>query len=438
MKEAGRRFLTLFCATVSVLLPVRLDARELPVRPFTIADGLSDNRVHRIVLDSRGLLWILTASGISRFDGSHFQNFDDEPVMAFASINDLLEASDDTFWLATNGAGVIRFPLSSRGRGSKAFPVSPEPASNRINRIYRGPDGAMWAGTDGGLFRMTVGADGVPVFTRVPLRLRGHWESTVQVRALEWDAEGPLWIGTRFGLVRMLRDGRLISYAVRAGLETDHVFSILYDAGVLWIGHQSGVTVFKPPAVASYGAAGPSPYTEENFAIARAGSPRSIQRGNVALPRQDGESVDLDVALPGESPRVSALVQAGPDTIYVIAADAIVEFSNGRFTVLSDARFRGALMGSGTEDREGNLWIATQAGALRVARQGFITFGLVDGVRPLVPRVFASRAGDAIAISDGWRVSRFDGEHFHTVRANLPAFVTAAGIPSTQGVIEDP
>jgi hypothetical protein len=45
--------------------------------------------------------------------------------------------------------------------------------------------------------------------------------------------------------------------------------------------------------------------------------------------------------------------------------------------------------------------------------------------------------GDAVAISDGWRVSRFDGERFHTVRANLPAFVAAAGAPSTQGVIED-
>lgn len=437
MNKTAAGLLALLCCTVGILVSAPLDARELPVRSFTTADGLSDNRVHRIVLDSRGLLWVLTASGISRFDGSHFQNFDDEPAMGLASINDLLETSDGAFWLATNGAGVIRFPLSSRGHGSQAFLVSPEPATNRINRLYRGPDGTIWAGTDGGLFRMTVRADGTPVFARVPLRLRGHSESTVQIWALEWDAEGTLWVGTRFGLVRVLVDGRLISYAVRTGLETDHVFSILYKAGLLWIGHQSGLTIFKPPPVGSYIPVRSSPYTEEDLALVRASSPRSIPLANVALPHQDGESMHLDVALPGESPRVNALVQAGGDTIYVIAADAIVEFSNGRFTVLSDARFRAALMGAGTEDREGSLWIATQTGALRVARQGFITFGPLDGVGPLVPRVFVSRGGDAIAISDGWRVSRFDGERFHTVRANLPAFVTAAGIPSTQGVIED-
>src|SRR3954463_5380550 len=122
MKDTGLRVLTLLWLTASVLPPASLHARELPVRSFTTADGLSDNRVHRIVLDSRGLLWVLTANGISRFDGSHFQNFDREPVMASASINDLLEDSDDAFWLASNGAGVIRFRLSSRGRGSEAFP----------------------------------------------------------------------------------------------------------------------------------------------------------------------------------------------------------------------------------------------------------------------------------------------------------------------------
>lgn len=50
---------------------VPLGARELPLRSFSTADGLGDNRVKRIVLDSRGLLWICTNSGISRFDGSH-------------------------------------------------------------------------------------------------------------------------------------------------------------------------------------------------------------------------------------------------------------------------------------------------------------------------------------------------------------------------------
>lgn len=132
MRESGPRYLALFFMTASLLLAAPLDASELPVRSFTTVDGLSDNRVNRIVLDSRGLLWVCTASGISRFDGSHFQNFDDERVMPFGAINDLLESPDGSFWLASNGGGVIRFSLSSRGSGSVAFPVSQEPTSNRV------------------------------------------------------------------------------------------------------------------------------------------------------------------------------------------------------------------------------------------------------------------------------------------------------------------
>jgi signal transduction histidine kinase/ligand-binding sensor domain-containing protein len=437
MRESGPRSLALLSLTVSLLLTAPLHASELPVRSFTTADGLSDNRVHTLVMDSRGLLWLCTASGISRFDGSHFQNFDDERIMPSGMINDLLETPDGYFWLAANGGGVIRFPLSSGGRGSVAFQVSQEPTSNRVNRLYRSPDGTMWAGTDGGLYRMTMQTGGRPVFARVALHLRAHPDATVQVWSMESDAEGSLWIGTRFGLVRMLANGRMISYPLRPGLETDHVFSILYDGGLLWIGHQSGLTIFKPPPATSSVSEGVSSYTEEKPSLAEAGRrPKSVLDANIALPSQAGESVDIEVSRPGTSPRVSALIRGRSGTIHVLGVDVIVQFSAGRFTLLTDPRFHAA-MGPGTEDRDGNLWIASQAGALRVARQGFITFGSRDGLGPLVPRVFVNHTGQAIAISEGWRVSRFDGERFQTVSVNVPASVYRTGSPPGQGVIAD-
>ena len=99
-----------------------LGARELPVRSFTTVDGLGDNRVKRIVLDSRGLLWICTNSGISRFDGSQFQSFGLADGLPFPIINDLLEMPDGDFWLASNGGGVIRVRLSSASSGTRRFP----------------------------------------------------------------------------------------------------------------------------------------------------------------------------------------------------------------------------------------------------------------------------------------------------------------------------
>src|SRR6266498_2629882 len=144
-------------------------ARELPIRSYTAADGLADNRASRFVSDSRGLLWICTNSGISRFDGSQFQSFGVPEGLPFPIINDLLEAPDGDFWLASNGGGVIRLRLASGEPRYEAFSVDREPTSNRVNRLFRATDGAVWVGTDGGLFRMTARPDGGAAFTRVGL-----------------------------------------------------------------------------------------------------------------------------------------------------------------------------------------------------------------------------------------------------------------------------
>src|SRR5262245_440047 len=106
-----RRCLLWIVATLMVMAAPQVGARELPVRSFTAADGLGDNRVKRIVPDSRGLLWFCTNSGISRFDGAQFQSFGLAEGLPFPIINDLLEASDG-FWLASNGGGVIRVRFS--------------------------------------------------------------------------------------------------------------------------------------------------------------------------------------------------------------------------------------------------------------------------------------------------------------------------------------
>src|SRR4030095_13779386 len=122
-------------AMLMAMATPQADAREWPVRSFTTADGLGDDRVKRIVSDSRGLLWICTNSGISRFDGAQFQSFGVAEGLPFPIINDLLETSDG-FWLASNGAGVIRVRFSVAERRYEAFSVAPEPGAYRVSRVF--------------------------------------------------------------------------------------------------------------------------------------------------------------------------------------------------------------------------------------------------------------------------------------------------------------
>jgi hypothetical protein len=65
------------CALVCLLLAAvtAADAERLPIRIYTVEDGLAHARVRRIVRDSRGFLWFCTIDGLSRFDGTEFVTY---------------------------------------------------------------------------------------------------------------------------------------------------------------------------------------------------------------------------------------------------------------------------------------------------------------------------------------------------------------------------
>jgi signal transduction histidine kinase/ligand-binding sensor domain-containing protein len=419
------RLISRIAAALAIVLTAgAVAARELPLRVFTTADGLNDNRVKRILSDSRGLLWVSTNSGINRFDGTHFESFGLSDGLPHPIINDLIETSGGDFWLASNGAGVVRLRASGPRR-YEAFRVSAEPTSNRVNRLHRRSDGTIWVGTDGGLFRLTTGADGQATFTQVALSLPGHPEAMVQVWSFAVDREGSLWVGTRFGLIRILPDGRIVSYAVRPDPDDDQVYGLLYspEDGLLWIGHQSGFAIFKPPPAGVYDSTATShPLGDPSLAQA---AQRPVGFRNVALPARAGSAVYIET--PGvEGRAVGDFVRSRDGAIVVVSEAHVWEWSRGQFTSLSDPRLR-ALVSAG-EDREGNLWFATQAaGLVRMARGGFLTFREGDGLGRRVTRVFETRAGDLIVVTQDWQVSRFDGEGFRSVRPNVPASVQRAG-----------
>src|SRR3989475_10111879 len=58
-----------------LLFPCYVNAERLPIKPYTVADGLPNNVINKIVRDSRGFLWFCTAEGLSRFDGYSFTNY---------------------------------------------------------------------------------------------------------------------------------------------------------------------------------------------------------------------------------------------------------------------------------------------------------------------------------------------------------------------------
>src|SRR6267378_4908571 len=151
--------LWLMGVVLSASLSVR--AERLPLKTYTVADGLPNNVINKIVRDSRGFLWFCTAEGLSRFDGYTFTNYGADQGLPHANVTDLLETRGGEYWVGTYG-GLVRFnprgmPVSRviyAGEVSEIAPmftvIVPEDQDRRaraITVLLEDRNGTIWCGT---------------------------------------------------------------------------------------------------------------------------------------------------------------------------------------------------------------------------------------------------------------------------------------------------
>src|SRR3989475_13154566 len=113
-----------------LLLPAFAHAERLPLKPYTVADGLPNNVINKIVRDSRGFLWFCTGEGLSRFDGYAFTNYGVEHGLPHTTVNDFLEARNGELWVATNGGLVLFNPKAQSASG--IVYANEEPGTARV------------------------------------------------------------------------------------------------------------------------------------------------------------------------------------------------------------------------------------------------------------------------------------------------------------------
>src|SRR3989454_9956856 len=189
-------------------------AERLPVKAYTVADGLPNNVIHKIVRDSHGFLWFCTAEGLSRFDGYKFTNYTTDQGLPSRAINDFLETHSGEYWVAT-GNGVSRFkpvaPAQAKSRSSDrqaaAGSAAPDPEDmfithrpsengkpNSVNVLLEDRAHSIWCGTYGGLYRMEE-SNGQTTFRFVDLGMPNEFFDDTVVTAIVEDRKGTLWVG---------------------------------------------------------------------------------------------------------------------------------------------------------------------------------------------------------------------------------------------------
>ena len=412
-------------------------AEHLPVRTYTSADGLVHDQVEKIMQDSHGFIWFCTVDGLSRFDGYRFTNYDVKDGLPIARINEMIEAHDGVYWVATNGGGVSRFDPSQdarrvaearagveanadAGHVFKTYRIGDEAQSNIVETIFEDRAGNIWAGTQGGLFKLAGGREG-GAFERVMLNIPAHEERVANVESLAEDAEGSLWVGTLYGVVRIMPDGRTRHQYVQTSQGTDIVFALAFDRqGRLWVGHQAGLLVVSPePAARASGVAG-----AQLWRVVTNG-PNSEQ-GRIILPAAAGEARLYTTADGMGGNNVQAVRQFADGRLWVgTLGGGVSVLVGGRFRVYAAAHGLANRVSALTEDRDGNAWVGTQGyGAMKITRGGFVSYTETEGLGAGdVVSIFEGPEGRLCVVTSKWTINWFDGERFKQVRLNLPKHI---------------
>src|SRR5215510_6146311 len=188
-----------FClaiASLALLLAGAAHAEQLPIKPYTIADGLAHGSVVSIYQDRKGFLWFGTWEGLSRFDGYSFVNYDRRDGLPHVFINHITDDRQGRLWVATNGGGVARLVDLAQEIGGVKFvsfnirdtndPLVKD--ANKVNRMLFDEIGNLWCLTDYGLYRAVVG-DSQLIFEPIIKK------PTPDSHAALEGADGTLWFG---------------------------------------------------------------------------------------------------------------------------------------------------------------------------------------------------------------------------------------------------
>lgn len=229
-----------------------------PVRIRDSVDRFSDSRTYWIYEDNDKNMWVATREGLGRvnmstLDYEFFQNDPNDPRSLSENITRcVLQMSDGTLWLATDGGGLCQIHTEGdevwfeRFTHDKEDPTSL--ASNEVMSMQEGPHGKLWLGTYGG---------GIIMFDTKTKESVAYTEKQGLANNVVYgvlaDDDGNLWISTNLGISRFNVDEKTFrNYEENDGLQSNEFNISAYyinKKGEMFFGGINGFNAFYPEAI---------------------------------------------------------------------------------------------------------------------------------------------------------------------------------------------
>lgn len=365
-----RLFLALAVGPAVLAEPLELD---YTVRRWTDEDGLPTQAITTITQSHDRQLWLGTDDSLVSFDGREWVSYRRRttPALAQGRVNQVVEDSDGTLWIATAGAGVV----AKQGPEFRRFGPSAGLSNELARTISLGPTGTLWVGTDGG-----------GVFRRLGERfesLPGQPAGVRHVNGVLETADGAVFVTVEGAAVWRWRSGTWQKLAY-APPKRANAFTGLFSgpSGTVWVMTTEGLCRVAGDAVEPF----PVPLIPTDVAVFCGaefedgelwlGTSRDLLR------RRGGEWTRMNVGGGFSERGHSTLVRDHQGSLWCVPdGQGLVQLKRARFTAVGEPEgLSHDEVTSLARTGNGDLWLATAKGLNRINAGGIRRFTAADGL----------------------------------------------------------
>ncbi len=319
------------------------------------ANGLPSNRILDIFQDETGYIWLASYDGLIRFDGETFTDIT-ETEHGFTGISPrvLYEDVHGTLWIGTNTTGLYAYHNNT----FQNYGLKDGLQNLSIRAIKFDADNGLWIGTADGLARREKDGTFIPIFNE-----RGK---SLGIITFILPAKDILFVGSNTPGITAIHNDSVIQLPYLEEIQ-HYTFSAAHldTDGTIWFGTKEGVIIkiqdeqivevlsldyLKDMSINKF------LRTSDKTLYA------ATDRGIVTLTADKPESFSEDNGLPDN--RVSCLYQDIERNLWVgMEYGGVGKFSKGKFLDLtSEESLPPEAVNSALEDTDKNIWIATDSG----------------------------------------------------------------------------
>ncbi len=415
-----------------------LRAERLPIKIYTSADGLGSSAAFALVRDTRGFIWLCSRDGLVRFDGYRFITYRIGTDEADPAVFSLLPTRKGVYWINLNTGTDYRF--IDKGDATQLGPIQQQQSKNDLRiplvnvepvKDLRFPSfedsaGNLWGYESKGLDLLRE-VDGRTVSQLIELPQPANSKDGLTSVVFKDGSEGSLWLGTNWGLLRRLADGKIIQFAFDSQNERVPIQLFAEDKDSrVWIARPEGILVLKVEPISQLSGSGDS---STHKVVIKPG--RVAADGQAQLPTQPGEAFtftfrdiflrNVEKKINGQTSQAAVwgLVCASDGKTWIANTGGLVLYDGKRFQHFTEAQgLASNNLGDMVEDNEGQIWLSSYSGLMRLNPRGLVGFDLRDGMTERrVNSIYENARGELNVVTDNWNISQLRNGTFKTAAA---------------------